>query len=130
MPSKSLHSLVCDISTALKRERDAWATARDAASLMRFAAVMGPALSRQCPGEEGWDIRESIESDQELTDAIWNVAFRTGYHYNKEAVRDHYVVVEYINTQSNISDICTKGLGTNKIREFTPYLTGHKPLPL
>ena len=74
MPVKSLHSLVCDISTALKGERDAWATARDAASLMRFAAVMGPALSRQCQEGEGWAIRESIESDQELTDAIWSVA--------------------------------------------------------
>ena len=54
--------------------------------------------------------------------------FRTGYHYNKEAVHDKYVTVQYINTQYNVSDVTTKGLGSNKIRDFYPYLHGLKPI--
>ena len=57
-----------------------------------------------------------------------NMYFRTGYHYNKEAVRDKFVEVRYINTQYNVSDVTTKGLGPNKIREFYPYLHGQKPI--
>ena len=57
-----------------------------------------------------------------------NMYFRTGYHYNKEAVHDKYVTVQYINTQYNVSDVTTKGLGSNKIRDFYPYLHGLKPI--
>ena len=57
-----------------------------------------------------------------------NMYFRTSYHYNKEAVRDKYVSVHYINTQCNLSDVTTKALGSNKIREFQPYLHGQKPI--
>ena len=59
-----------------------------------------------------------------------NMYFRTGYHYNKEAVRDKYVTVDYIHTSLNISDACTKGLGSNKIKLFEPYLHGHAHLPI
>merc|ERR1711998_207617 len=55
-----------------------------------------------------------------------NMYFRTGYHYNKEAVRDKYVSVAYIHTSSNISDACTKGLGSNKIKTFEPVLHGYQ----
>ena len=55
-----------------------------------------------------------------------NMYFRTSYHYNKEAVRDKYISVHYINTQYNLSDVTTKALGSNKIREFQPYLHGLK----
>ena len=58
-----------------------------------------------------------------------NMYFRTTYHYNKEAVRDGFVDVIYVKTDKNISDACTKALGTNKIREFVPILTGHHPVP-
>ena len=58
-----------------------------------------------------------------------NMYFRTGYHYNKEAVRDGYVTVHYLHTTLNYSDACTKGLGAAKIREFEPILHGHQPLP-
>ena len=57
-----------------------------------------------------------------------NMYFRTGYHYNKEAVRDGYVHITYIHTASNISDACTKSLGSNKIKTFEPVLHGHQPL--
>jgi len=58
-----------------------------------------------------------------------NMYFRTGYHYNKEAVRDGYIAPpKYIASALNCSDACTKGLGANKIREFEPILHGHQPL--
>ena len=57
-----------------------------------------------------------------------NMYFRTGYHYNKEAVRDGYVHITHIHTASNISDACTKSLGSNKIKTFEPVLHGHQPL--
>ena len=57
-----------------------------------------------------------------------NMYFRTGYHYNKEAVKDKYVSVEYIHTSLNCSDATTKGLGSNKIKLFEPILHGHAPL--
>lgn len=59
-----------------------------------------------------------------------NMYFRTGYHYNKEAVKDGYVDVKYIKTDHNISDACTKALGSNKVKSFEPALHGFKPLPL
>ena len=59
-----------------------------------------------------------------------NMYFRTGYHYNKEAVKDGYVDVKYIKTDYNISDACTKALGSNKVKSFEPALHGFKPLPL
>jgi len=57
-----------------------------------------------------------------------NMYFRTGYHYNKEAVRDRIVTVDYVNTQFNLSDACTKALGANKIKLFQPVLHGYKSL--
>jgi hypothetical protein len=59
-----------------------------------------------------------------------NMYFRTGYHYNKEAVRDGYVDIRYINTQFNISDACTKALAKNKIGLFEPVIHGHEVLDL
>ena len=59
-----------------------------------------------------------------------NMYFRTGYHYNKEAVKDGYVEVRYANTFHNISDACTKALGANKVKTFEPAIHGFKPLPL
>ena len=59
-----------------------------------------------------------------------NMYFRTGFHYNKEAVRDKYVTVEYIHTSLNISDILTKGLARVKIEAFEPYLSGHRHVPI
>ena len=58
-----------------------------------------------------------------------NMYFRTGYHYCKEAVRDKFCTIEYIDTAYNISDSMTKALGSNKIRHFRPYIMGHKLLP-
>ena len=58
-----------------------------------------------------------------------NMYFRTGYHYNKEAVRDKYVKVSYIHTSLNLSDICTKSLDWIKSDEFTYQMHGHSPLP-
>ena len=55
-----------------------------------------------------------------------NMYFRTGYHYNKEAVRDGFVDVRYINTAYNISDACTKALAKNKISLFEAALHGHE----
>ena len=57
-----------------------------------------------------------------------NMYFRTGYHYNKEAVNDGLVTIHYCETSVNVSDAQTKGLGPIKIEAFEPYLTGHKPL--
>ena len=57
-----------------------------------------------------------------------NMYFRTGYHYNKEAVRDGFVDVEYIHTSHNIADATTKGLGSTKIKLFEPLMHGHTPL--
>ena len=54
-----------------------------------------------------------------------NMYFRTGYHYNKEAVRDGYAEVVYCNTDDNIADATTKALGPAKVRVFKPQLTGH-----
>ena len=54
-----------------------------------------------------------------------NMYFRTGYHYNKEAVRDGYCTIERVDTHLNIADALTKALGPNKIRQFTPLLQCH-----
>ena len=37
-----------------------------------------------------------------------NMYFRTGYHYNKEAVKDKYVRIHFCPTELNISDAQTK----------------------
>ena len=58
-----------------------------------------------------------------------NMYFRTGYHYNKEAVRDGYACVKYVHTSWNIADALTKGLANIKINFFKPYLHGHTPIP-
>ena len=58
-----------------------------------------------------------------------NMYFRTGYHYCKEAVRDEYVTVEYIDTALNIADTMTKALASNKIKDFHDSLHGLAPLP-
>ena len=50
--------------------------------------------------------------------------FRTGYHYNKEAVTDGLVNIRYVETHLNISDALTKGLGSNKIKQHRPTLSG------
>ena len=54
-----------------------------------------------------------------------NMYFRTHYHYNKEAVRDKYVYVDYLDTQFNPSDVHTKGLARVKIMQHKPFLHGH-----
>ena len=54
-----------------------------------------------------------------------NMYFRTGYHYNKEAVRDGFVSVHYVPTDENIADATTKALGSAKVKAFKPALTGH-----
>ena len=59
-----------------------------------------------------------------------NMYFRTGFHYNKEAVRDKYVSVDYIHTSLNVSDILTKGLARLKIEAFEPHLSGHRNVPI
>ena len=58
-----------------------------------------------------------------------NMYFRTGYHYNKEAVADGYCEVSYVHTSWNLSDAMTKALGSNKISFFSPYINGEKPVP-
>jgi hypothetical protein len=58
-----------------------------------------------------------------------NMYFRTGYHYNKEAVRDGQVSVHYCQTQLNVSDPGTKALGPIKTEAFEPQLHGFSPLP-
>ena len=58
-----------------------------------------------------------------------NVYFRTGYHYCKEAVRDLYVTIQYIDTALNISDAMTKALGSNKIKTFLDTLHGLVSIP-
>ena len=57
-----------------------------------------------------------------------NMYFRTHYHYNKEAVRDKYVIVQWIDTSENISDTMTKGLGNVKLKQFEPTLHGHEEI--
>ena len=58
-----------------------------------------------------------------------NMYFRTGYHYNKEAVKDKYVRIHFCHTDLNITDAQTKGLGTMKINGFGPCLHGFKGPP-
>ena len=58
-----------------------------------------------------------------------NMYFRTGYHYNKEQVRDGYVQIAYTHTSWNLADATTKALGSNKIGFFMPYINGAKPIP-
>ena len=58
-----------------------------------------------------------------------NMYFRTGYHYNKEAVRDGYCKIQYVHTSWNLSDTLTKALGSVKINHFRPYINGWKPIP-
>ena len=54
-----------------------------------------------------------------------NMYFRTGFHYNKEAVEDGYVTVQYTNTEENVADITTKSLASNKVKTFKPMLCGY-----
>ena len=58
-----------------------------------------------------------------------NMYFRTGYHYNKEAVNDRYVCIDYLDTNSNPSDTHTKSLARVKIQQHRPFLHGHAPRP-
>ena len=58
-----------------------------------------------------------------------NMYFCTGYHYNKEAVRNKLVSIHYCPTDLNIIDSGTKGLGPIKMKTFEPPLHGFKPLP-
>jgi hypothetical protein len=57
-----------------------------------------------------------------------NMYFRTGYHYNKEAVRDGYTSIHYCSTELNVADVTTKGLGNIKLETFEAQLHGFKPL--
>ena len=58
-----------------------------------------------------------------------NMYFRTGYHYNKEAVNTGYVDNPvYLHTSLNVSDCLTKSLGPGKIKEFDSQLSGVAPL--
>ena len=54
-----------------------------------------------------------------------NMYFRTNYHYNKEAVKDKYCTVHYLDTQHNPSDCHTKGLARVKIQTHKPFLHGY-----
>jgi site-specific DNA-cytosine methylase len=58
-----------------------------------------------------------------------NMYFRTGYHYNKEAVEDGYVSIQYCRSEDNVSDSMTKALGSNKIRAVDGLLSGSELLP-
>ena len=58
-----------------------------------------------------------------------NMYFRSSYHYCKEAVRDGYVTVKYIDTAFNISDSLTKALASNKSRAFRYQLHGLEAIP-
>jgi hypothetical protein len=58
-----------------------------------------------------------------------NMYFRTGYHYNKEAVRDREVSVHFCPTLLNVTDMGTKALGPIKSEAFEPQLHGFAPLP-
>ena len=58
-----------------------------------------------------------------------NMYFRTGYHYNKEAVKDKIVYIHFCPTDLNLIDAGTKALGPIKIEAFEPQLHGFKPLP-
>jgi hypothetical protein len=53
-----------------------------------------------------------------------NMYFRTAFHNSKEMVRDGYVIVSYIDTQFNLADTMTKGLGSNKCKAFRGKLHG------
>ena len=57
-----------------------------------------------------------------------NMYFRTHYHFNKEAVRDGYCKIQYLDTNLNISDAMTKALGNTKLRQFQPDLHGLREL--
>ena len=56
-----------------------------------------------------------------------NMYFRTGYHYNKEAVEDGFVRVDYVTTHDNVADATTKALAGVKVKAFQPILHGLKP---
>ena len=75
------------------------------------------------------DNRQANNLCREEVVTAGNMYFRTGYHYNKEAVRDKYVSVHYCPTDINIIDAGTKALGPIKIEGFEPQLHGFKPLP-
>ena len=56
--------------------------------------------------------------------------FRTGYHYNKEAVESKFVRVLYCPTAINLIDCGTKALGPMKIESCEPQLHGFEPVCL
>ena len=117
--SRALESLRSSIATYY----DAWATWRDTAANAHCAAVMGSSVTRHLRFSEEYTVADSINSDAS------HMYFRTGYHYNKEAVRDGFVQVKYVHTSWNFSDAMTKALGNSKLKCFKPYLKGHKPIP-
>ena len=59
-----------------------------------------------------------------------NMYFRTGYHYNKEAVEHKFVRVLYCPTAINLIDCGTKALGPIKTEEVEPQLHGFEPVCL
>jgi hypothetical protein len=58
-----------------------------------------------------------------------NMYFRTGYHYNKEAVKDKLVRIHFYPTDLNITDAQTKALGLIKIDGFEQCLHEFRGLP-
>ena len=107
----------------LSQYMNAWADRRKALEDAHFTAVMGYALPRGTR-QDGWTCDQLVTDDSDLESAL--LAATVGS--SQEAVRDRYCEVQYIDTALNISDAMTKGLGSNKIRTFRPYLMGHEPL--
>ena len=54
-----------------------------------------------------------------------NMYFRTGYHYNKEAVAEGHVKIEYIKTDQNVADLFTKAIKKGVIRQLLDALLGY-----
>ena len=71
--SRTLPSTLRDLALAIRSHSNAWASARDTANKAHLAAVMGPSLARALGRDGGWDTRSAIESDDSLSDAIWDV---------------------------------------------------------
>ena len=71
--SRTLPSTLRDLALAIRSHSNAWASARDTANKAHLAAVMGPSLARALGRDGGWDTRSAIDSDDSLSEAIWNI---------------------------------------------------------
>jgi len=56
-----------------------------------------------------------------------NMYFDAAFHYNKERVKAGDINVLYVNTNSNVADPLTKGLGPIKEEQFREPLCGYDP---